>query len=143
MVRSSGLLPARVLFLGFDSRERGRVASSLAPFGYVCVGGCFDEAFEPSGEPRFDAVILDARSRPRESLRLVDQLRAEAPSRAMVVVASPTDPSIYRHAARLRRTIVLYAPLSMPHLQEALDRLTEDADRPRVDDGPRHVRPSA
>lgn len=143
MAQLNGLLPVRVLFVGFDSRERGRVASSLAPFGYVCVGAGVEDAFEPSGDPRFDAVIFDARVRPRESLRLMDQFRADAPGRALVVVASPNDPTIYRHAAAIPRAIVLYAPLSLPHLQDALDRLTEGSEWPRAKSRQERVRTSA
>jgi len=124
MARHSGLLPARVLFLGFEVRERGRLTSALGPYGYACVGTTIDDACDASGQPRFDVAILDARAMPRKSLALADRLRSMVPGIALVVVANMTDSFVYRHLAPIRRAVVLYAPVSPPHLQDALDRLT-------------------
>jgi hypothetical protein len=124
MARAQGLLPSRVLFLGFELRERSMVASSLGPFGYLCCGTTVQEAVDAQGRPAFDVALVDARQRPRLALRHVDELGALAPGKALVVIAQTNDSFVYRHVSRTPRALVLYAPLSAPHLQEALDRLT-------------------
>ena len=106
----------RLRLLALPSTDRLRYRQHLEQVGYLVVG---DEA------PAFDALVIDARERPRMALKAVDQLRREGPM-PVVVLADPLDSFVYRHVAGLRRSVVLYAPLSASDLQEALDGVTAD-----------------
>jgi DNA-binding NarL/FixJ family response regulator len=117
--------PILLWLAGVPTQERLALARVLEPVGYVRVEG-------ELGKVRYDVAVIDARTTPRRALAIVDAVRAEQPKCPFVVLADTNDTFVYQHVARLRRRVVLYSPVSWPHLQDALDRLTSEHPEKRI-----------